>query len=89
MCKCSFVLVACLAVACLAAATSAQEYSVDQPTVGDDVALSKYMITTQRLSLLGETGRGVLVMGGEGVVLEGTVTNGILWYGLSVVNSGK
>ncbi|KAG0726528.1 Fasciclin-3 [Chionoecetes opilio] len=40
MCKCSFVAAACLALACLAAATSAQEYSVDQPTSGDDVALS-------------------------------------------------
>lgn len=43
MCKCSFVLVACLAVAYLALAASAQEYNVDDPTSGDEVAFnSKY-----------------------------------------------
>lgn len=43
MCKCSFVLVACLAVACLAPPASAQVYNVDDPSSGDEVAInSKY-----------------------------------------------
>lgn len=44
MCKCSFVLVACLAVASLASVASAQVYNPGDPSIGDEVAFnSKYL----------------------------------------------
>ncbi|XP_063881308.1 fasciclin-3-like isoform X9 [Scylla paramamosain] len=65
MCKCSFVLAACLTVACLAAATSAQEY-VDDPGVPDDAALSA---RSAEPSMIFDTS-GIVVNPGEPLNLD-------------------